>query len=224
LGGPALDHRFVTILTTEQIAAKLARYSRPNPGTGCIEWQRGGANGYGQICVGDGAVRPAHRVAYEVVHGPVDQALHVDHLCRNRRCINVQHLEAVTPRENALRGIGPAAQNARKTHCKNGHELAPPNLIAHPTARLCKTCIMGRKAEKRRQEGAKQFRPRLTDEVALEILHAYDPAARSRNRATANSTKDLARRYGLTASVVQALVTGKRYKHLPRPFAREVGQ
>ena len=207
----------MTKLTPDEIADKLARYSRLNPATGCLEWQRGGHNGYGQVCVGGGEVRPAHRAAYEIVHGPVDRALHIDHLCRNPSCINVQHLEAVTPRENTLRGIGPAARNARKTHCKNGHELVAPNLIAHPRARLCKTCIMSRKAEKRRQEGARQFRARLTDEIALEILREYDPSARSKNRPTANSTKDLARRYGLTASVVQALVSGKRYKHLPRP-------
>ena len=84
-------------------------------------------NGYYRIAI-NGQRRYAHRVAYESVHGPVSRSLVIDHLCRNRWCCNPDHLEAVTQRENILRGSGASARNAVKTHCPNGHEyVTRPN-------------------------------------------------------------------------------------------------
>lgn len=84
----------------------------------------------------------SHRYAYELLVGPIPDGLHLDHLCRVPRCVNPAHLEPVTPRENTLRGIGPSAKNAVKTHCKHGHPFTPENTrIDHRTGnRSCWTC------------------------------------------------------------------------------------
>ncbi len=92
---------------------------------------------YGQIRVGD-RVLEAHRVMYALVVGDIPPGLTLDHLCRNPRCVNPAHLEAVSHRENVLRGVAPSALNARKTHCVNGHEFAPR--LADRDRRRCSAC------------------------------------------------------------------------------------
>lgn len=98
--------------------------------------------------LGRGAERRlAHRVAYEQAHGPIPAGLEIDHLCRNPLCVNPDHLEAVTHRENVLRGVGPTALNARKTHCKRGHEFSPENTYRDPAGgRRCRQCARDGKA------------------------------------------------------------------------------
>lgn len=71
----------------------------------------------------------------------------IDHLCRNRGCVNPLHLQAVPMRENTLRGFGPSAENARKTHCKRGHEFTPENTYLHDGRRICKQCNRDRNRE-----------------------------------------------------------------------------
>jgi hypothetical protein len=109
----------------------------------------------------DGRQVPAHVVAWEAFHGrPVPSGMQIDHVCHNldptcdgshgcthRACVNPQHLEAVTRRENILRGSAPAAVNARKTHCIRGHEFTPENTLIESggKTRRCRTC----RAEKR---------------------------------------------------------------------------
>lgn len=127
---------------------------KTTPGAnGCIEWT-GGLNGagYGQFYVGtstpgrraEGETGKgyAHRWSYEYHVGPIPQGMHLDHLCRNRKCVNPAHLEPVTIGENLLRGVGPSAVNARKTHCESGHPLSGENLYTHPTKnmRRCREC------------------------------------------------------------------------------------
>lgn len=87
----------------------------------------------------------AHRIAYELAKGPIPAGLQIDHLCRNRACCNPVHLEAVSCRENILRGSGLAAQHARATHCPKGHPYDEENTYhAANGSRGCKRCIAER--------------------------------------------------------------------------------
>ncbi|KKN00766.1 hypothetical protein LCGC14_1134530 [marine sediment metagenome] len=115
--------------------------------SGCWEWS--GAKypaGYGSIMVGSkfdqtrGPV-PTHRLAYELEMGSIPDGLQIDHLCRNRACANVLHLEVVTPGENVRRGNGLAGVNARKTECIHGHPLDAVNTyVGSDGKRVCRAC------------------------------------------------------------------------------------
>lgn len=116
---------------------------------GC--WQWGGwinEDGYGEI-ESQGRTLLAHRVAYELMVGPIPTGLVIDHLCRNRSCVNPAHMEPVTKGVNNLRGVGAPAVHAVKTHCVNGHEFTPENTYIRPGTdhRDCRTC---RKAARRK--------------------------------------------------------------------------
>ena len=115
--------------------------------SGCIEWLSGLAgSGYGHFHTTQGPGVPArdvyaHRWSYEYHVGPIASGLHIDHLCRNRKCVNPDHLEVVTQRENTLRGVGFAAKNAVKTRCPHGHAYSPDNTYVDSKGyRHCRTC------------------------------------------------------------------------------------
>jgi hypothetical protein len=92
----------------------------------CWHWAASkDTHGYGHIRL-DYKLTKAHRASYEHFVGPIPTELQLDHLCRNRGCVNPKHLEPVTVRENVLRGNGGGA-HARKTHCIHGHEYTPEN-------------------------------------------------------------------------------------------------
>lgn len=95
--------------------------------------------GYGYIKVGK-KHRRAHRVAYELCVGTIPEGLSLDHLCRNRLCVNPAHLEPVTHRENVLRGVGITAKHARQTHCLHGHPFDATNTIHKDGGRICRIC------------------------------------------------------------------------------------
>jgi hypothetical protein len=123
---------------------------------GCIDWP-GAVDDDGDGRVNQaGRWAMAHRVAWERERGPIAAGLSIDHLCRNRRCVNTAHMEPVTSRENTLRGTGPTAENARKEYCWAGHPLAGSNLRRRPTGqRECKECSRARwRAYRRRQLAA----------------------------------------------------------------------
>lgn len=111
--------------------------------TGCWLWTASrDSKGYAQIGRGGrgaGIVR-AHRAMYEALRGPCPVGLVADHKCRVRHCINPDHLEFVTNRENILRGTGFAARHAVKTHCPKGHEYTPENTSMYKTERRCREC------------------------------------------------------------------------------------
>lgn len=94
-------------------------------------------HGYGTFYL-DRASRMAHRLSYEDAVGPIPKGLVLDHLCRNRACVNPTHLEVVTHRTNILRGVGTSAVNARKALCAKGHPLDVHR--SNPDWRQCKTC------------------------------------------------------------------------------------
>lgn len=106
--------------------------------SGCWIWQGAiSPNGYGR-CGGNLYV---HRVMYELLIGPIPKDLEIDHLCRNRGCINPDHMEPVTRRENMRRGMGLSGINSRKTHCIHGHPFDETNIYWRKNGkRMCKMC------------------------------------------------------------------------------------
>jgi len=125
-----------------------AKYVRSE--VGCWEWTGSRAGGrpgrrYGYFYL-NGRRQYAHRVAYEMFVGPIPEGLTIDHLCRNRGCVNPDHLEPVTNRENSLR--------ARRTHCVHGHPFDAENTGVQRASgrfdrRRCLTC--SRLAQRRYQ-------------------------------------------------------------------------
>lgn len=110
---------------------------------GCWLWMGALNHGYGRFVVGgrSGKSMMAHRFSYEEKKGVIPDGLQLDHLCRNRKCVNPDHLEAVTQKENILRGISPSAQQARRKNCIRGHPFSGDNLYITPSGkRQCKEC------------------------------------------------------------------------------------
>lgn len=102
------------------------------------------SGGYGLYSF-KGKLELAHRFAYKLLVGEIPKGLTLDHLCRVRNCVNPEHLEPVTIRENTLRGDTIPARNAKKTHCKYGHPFSLENtLLLSRGERVCKTCDRAR--------------------------------------------------------------------------------
>lgn len=141
--------------------ARFWAYTRAIP-DGCWEWQGSlDQEGYARFQVGQKIVK-AYRWSYEQFVGPVPDGQVLDHLCRNRACVRPDHLEPVENRENILRGVGVTARNARKTHCKRGHEFTPENTYTEKGGRrTCRTCKTERekKRAKERWQRKKSKRP-----------------------------------------------------------------
>ncbi len=149
--GYFLRNKIMKSLPTEkQKRSFLAKIEKNTNQQGCWRWigKTAKNTGYGQFAAHSKEHRKnryflSHRFAFEFIanrHIPNDRVL--DHLCRNRWCVNPEHLEVVTLRDNILRGVSPAAINAKKTHCKWGHRLSDDNIYTHPQrgSRDCKIC------------------------------------------------------------------------------------
>lgn len=113
-------------------------------------------NGYIYATTEGHSTALVHRQIYAEIKGAIPSGMSLDHLCRNPACVNPDHLEIVTHRENVLRGCGPTAENSKKTVCGHGHELNDANVYLYRGSRFCRACNLRRGRElraRRRVEG-----------------------------------------------------------------------
>lgn len=118
-------------------------WSKVDRSVGCWRWTGAqNSGGYGVFRVSGTGLILAHRWAYIETRGEIPTGQQLDHLCRERRCVNPDHLESVSPQINILRGVGMGARNAAKTACLRGHPLDEANTYrwARRTKRMCRQC------------------------------------------------------------------------------------
>lgn len=131
----AMAGRVVYPRTADEIARFLAKVDKR---ADCWEWTAAqNGNGYGVVTVRSIVVL-AHRASYLIANGSIPDGLELDHLCRNKSCVNPEHLEAVTHEENMRRAPG---WNHRRRICSRGHD----DWVTYPSGRRCRTCDRARK-------------------------------------------------------------------------------
>jgi hypothetical protein len=175
----------------------------------CWTWTgRKSTSGYGQIRIA-GKTCYAHRVSYELFVGPIPEGLVIDHLCRNRACINPDHLEVVTAAVNTLRGHSPSQMTRRTGICQRGHVLAVDGVIVQRSRgteyHLCRKCVRlserGRRLIESERRSAAELaqlpRPSDPDDPAQAFLTTRQAAEAAHVEPTA--IRDWARRGLITA-------------------------
>lgn len=130
-------------------------WSRVEQSGTCLLWTGASTQGYGRVWY-LGKVWLAHRVAWHLKHGSVpDELDHLRDVCSSKLCVNTDHLEDVTHRENVARGAwgDKWAERAAQTHCSKGHEFTEENTYAGKRQRDCRTCRRERSIRYSRKKG-----------------------------------------------------------------------
>lgn len=125
--------------------------------TNCWKWNGHiEENGYGRFGIGSHLMVSAHRMSYILYKGPIDLGLTIDHLCKNKWCVNPNHLEPVTLKENLLRSNAITTINKNKQECDSGHIFSLSNTYIRPVGsrdcRICH-CIAQKKYLKNKKRG-----------------------------------------------------------------------
>lgn len=128
-------HGDPTVIRAEPESEASRFWKKVIQGGACLIWTGSvDPGGYGTFGVRGRTISP-HRWVWTFTHGPVPDGLHLDHLCRVRRCVNTAHLEPVTPLENTRRGL----KGLLRTHCKRGHPYDASNKYGDGV-RSCSIC------------------------------------------------------------------------------------
>ena len=202
-------------LPVPRIANEGRFWSKVEKTSSCWNWIGAiGSAGYGNFGIDNRTYR-AHRVSYEWLHGPIPAGLVIDHLCRNKRCVNPDHLEPVTDRVNTIRGDGPRITSElgrARTHCKHGHSLSGANLYVQKKTgyRYCRECMRQASSRFTAKNEAKGYvrgesspNAKLTEEAVRDI------------RSSPNvPLGDLAKAHGVSRSSVWLVRTGRTWAHI----------
>lgn len=160
--GKRIHTREIPKLTAKEEHRFLRNYEAPQSQSDCWEWKgRKQSRGYGMFSL-RGSQYLSHRISYSHFVGSIPDGHVIDHLCGNRSCINPNHLDVATSRENTLRGGGPTAINARMTTCHQGHPLEGDNLQIKMHSdglprRVCIACKRNKEIEMWRADGPPHF-------------------------------------------------------------------
>jgi len=167
--------------------------------------------GYAQVRF-QGRFQKAHRVAYEFLIGPIPEGKELDHLCKNRSCVNPKHLEPVTKREHIMRGGNFMIDNSHKTHCPQGHPYDAENTIIDNEngGRRCRICrnrqSQMRKWAKRERHmpftGVDNPRAKLTEDDVRFI------------RASTLSTRELVKMFPVNRNMIYNIKARLNWSHV----------
>lgn len=170
----------------------------------CWNWIAGSTHdGYGRIEIA-GKKKLAHRLAYEYLVGPIPEGLVIDHLCRNRACVNPDHLEPVTVKVNTHRAMSPNLRAFRSGICKRGHRLDEGRI--HPVTgyRSCRVCVLERPAPSQNglKSGVLNHSAKLNEALVKQMREAMREG---------RSALSIATEFGVHRSTVYDIRNGQRW-------------